>query len=131
MNLTVYIVARLAIVNAIAVAHSKPALGAIPPDRMLHEPRKHHWESRIEGAGIDPTATASNISAQPPAPVAGRAIGMGRAEPVQYAGAVQKVVNEGIDGDHAGPDLMPEPQLFWRSSRTEDRAMVSTLSETP
>ena len=42
---------------------------------------------------------------------------MGRAEPVQDAGAVQKVVNEGVDGDHAGADLMPEPQLFGRSEQ--------------
>ena len=47
-------------------------------------------------------------------PVAGRAIGMGGAEPAQDAGAVQKVVHEGIDGDHAGPDFGPQPQLAWR-----------------
>ena len=54
MNLTVYIVARLAIVDAIAVADSEAALGAIPPDRVLNEPGKHRRERGIEGAGIDP-----------------------------------------------------------------------------
>ena len=37
---------------------------------------------------------------------------MFRIEPVQDAGAVQKVVNERVDGDHARPDLVPQPQLF-------------------
>jgi hypothetical protein len=50
-------------------------------------------------------------------PVAGRAIGMVGVEPMQDAGAVQKVVNEGIDGDQAGPDLAPEPQLSWSSKQ--------------
>ena len=54
INLTVYIVARLAVVDAVAVADSEPALGAVPPDRVLHEPRKHRRERGIEGAGIDP-----------------------------------------------------------------------------
>ena len=37
----------------------------------------------------------------------------GRAEPVQDAGAVQKVVNEGVDGDQGSADLRPERQLLW------------------
>ena len=71
MNLTVYIVARLAIVNAIAVADSEAALGAIPPDRMLHEPRKHHWESRIEGPRVDPLGYGLNNVSTAAAPVTG------------------------------------------------------------
>ena len=71
MNLTVYIVARLAIVNAIAVAHSKPALGAVPPDRVLHEPRKHRRERGIEGARIDPFGHGLDDLRAAAAPVAG------------------------------------------------------------
>ena len=63
------------------------------------------------------SATASNDLGAAAWPVAGRAIGVVGVEPVQDAGAVQKVVNEGVDGDHAGADLMPEPQLFWRSEQ--------------
>jgi hypothetical protein len=33
------------------------------------------------------------------------------AEPVQDAGAMQKVVNEGVDGNHAGADLAPTVRL--------------------
>ena len=40
VNLTVDIVARLAVIDAIAVADIEAALGAVPPDRVLDEPRK-------------------------------------------------------------------------------------------
>ena len=83
VNLTVYIIARLAIVNAIAVAHSKAALRAVPPDRVLHEPRKHHRECRIEGARIDPFGHRLKDVSTAAAPVAGRPVGMGRAKPVR------------------------------------------------
>ena len=105
MNLTVDIVARLAIIDAIAVADIEAVLGAVPPDRVLHEPGKHRRERGIEGAGIDPFGHGFNDLGAAAGPVAGRAIGMVGAEPVQDAGAVQKVVHEGVDGDHAGADL--------------------------
>src|SRR3954467_11715171 len=99
VHLTVYIVTRLSIVNAITVTDSEAALRAVPPDRVLHEPRKHHWESRVEGARIDPIGHGCNDVRTAALPVAGRPVGVGRAEPVQNAGAVQKVVNERVDGD--------------------------------
>src|SRR6266404_1970094 len=117
VNLTVDIVARLSVIDAIAVADIEAAPGAVPPDRVLNEPRKHRWEHRIEGAGIDPPGHGFNDVSAAAAPVAGRAIGMVGAEPVQDAGAVQKIVNEGVDGDHADADLMPQPQLSWRSDQ--------------
>ena len=117
MNLTVDIIARLAIVNAIAVADSKPTLGAVPPDRLLNEPGKHRRERRIEGPRVDPIGHGFNDFSAAASSVAGRAIGMVGAEPVQDAGAVQKVVNEGVDRDHAGANLAPQPQLFRRSEQ--------------
>jgi len=54
MNLTVDILARLAVIDAIAIANIETAPGAIPPDRVLHEPRKHRRERGIEGAGVNP-----------------------------------------------------------------------------
>src|SRR6476660_9247918 len=111
MNLTVDIVTRLAVMDAVPVADVEPGLGAVAPDRILHEPRKHRRERRVESPGVDPLGHSFNDLSAAAWPVAGRAIGMGGAEPVQDAGAVQKVVNEGIDGDHAGPDFGPQPQL--------------------
>ena len=117
VNLTVYIRARLSIIDAIAVADVEAAPGAIPPDRVLDEPGKHRGERRIEGAGVNPFGHGFNNVSAAASPVAGRAIGMVGAELAQDAGAVQKVVNEGIDGDHAGPDLAPQPQPAWRSEQ--------------
>ena len=107
MNLTVDILARLAVIDAIAIADIEPALGAIPPDRVLDEPRKDRWKGGVERAGIDPFGHGFNDLGAAARPVAGRAIGVVGAKPVQDARAVQKVVNEGVDGDHAGPDLAP------------------------
>ena len=45
-NLAVDVVARLAIINAIAVAHVEAGLGAVPPDRVLDEPRETAAETR-------------------------------------------------------------------------------------
>ncbi len=88
-----------------------------PPERVLDDPGEDGGEGRIEGAGIDPFGHGLNDVSAAALPVAGRAIGVVGAEPGQDAGAVQKIVNEGIDGDHAGADLVPEPQLFWRSEQ--------------
>jgi hypothetical protein len=117
INLTVDIVARFSVIDPIAIADIEAAPGAIPPDRVLHEPRKNCWEPGIERAGIDPLGHGCNDLSAAAAPVAGRAIGMVRAEPVHDAGAMQKVVNERVDGDHAGPDLAPEPHPFGSSEQ--------------
>jgi hypothetical protein len=47
------VVATGVVVDAIAVANGEAVLGAIPPDRALHEPRKRCREGRIELASID------------------------------------------------------------------------------
>ena len=53
-------------------------------------------------------------------------------EPCQDAGADQKVVHQGVDGDHAGADLVPEAAgACGAASRMQDKVMVRTLSETP
>ncbi len=43
-QLAMAVVATRVIVNAIAVANVEAVLGAIPPDRTLHEPRKRRGE---------------------------------------------------------------------------------------
>src|SRR5438034_5126167 len=129
MNLTVNVYTSISIIDAVAVADIEAALGAIPPDRVLNEPRKDRRERGVEGPGIDLFGHGFNDVGAAAAPVAGRAIGVIGVEPVQDAGAVQKIVNEGVDGDHAGADL--SRILLGAPSRMEDSAMVSTLSETP
>jgi hypothetical protein len=50
---TVYICTTAAIVDSIAVADVKTQLGAVPPDRVLHEPGEGGGKLRVEGACIN------------------------------------------------------------------------------
>ena len=47
------VVATGVVVDAIAIADVEAVLGAVAPDRTLHEPRKRRGEGRIELAGVD------------------------------------------------------------------------------
>ena len=47
------VLARLAVVDAIAVANVKAGLGAVPPDCMLDEPRENLREAAVEAPGIE------------------------------------------------------------------------------
>ena len=53
VQLTVYVVARLAVVDAIAVTHATAILRAIPPNRMLNEAGKGRREARVELTSVD------------------------------------------------------------------------------
>ena len=53
-NLAIDVVARLPIIDPIAVADVEARLGAVPPDRVLDEPRKRLRKPGIELPGIDP-----------------------------------------------------------------------------
>ena len=52
-QLTVVILARLAVVDAVAVANVEAVSGTKAPNGMLHEPRKCLRKSPIKGAGVD------------------------------------------------------------------------------
>jgi hypothetical protein len=52
-QLAMPVVAPALVVNPIAVADAKAILGAVPPDRTLHEPRKRLGEGPIELPRID------------------------------------------------------------------------------
>ena len=85
--------ARGVVVDLIAVADGEAGLGAIPPDRALHEPRKRCGERRIELAGVDlGRDQMKNLSApsRPVAPVPVRMVG---AETVQDPGSVQEIMD--------------------------------------
>jgi hypothetical protein len=64
-NLAIDVVARLAIINPIAVANVEAGLGAVPPDCMLDEPRKRLREIWIELPGIDPVPPRSDRMSGP------------------------------------------------------------------
>ena len=111
-NLAVDVRTRLAIINSIAVADVEARLGAVPPDRMLDEPRKRLRKIGIELPGIDPLGHGIDNVGAAASLVAGCTVRMVGAESCQDAGADQKVVHQGVDGNHAGADLVPEGQAF-------------------
>jgi len=65
-DLTIDIVARLAVIDPVAVANVEARLGAVPPDAVLDEPREDRRERRVESAGVDPKRHRRIMSAQPP-----------------------------------------------------------------
>ena len=106
-NLAIDILARLPIIDPIAVADVEAELGAVPPDGMLHEPWENGQEGRIEGPGVDLLRHQGNNVGAAAWPVARNAIEMVGAEPGQDPGAVQEIVHQGVNGDHGGADFAP------------------------
>jgi hypothetical protein len=99
--------AALPIIDAPAVALVEAALGAETPDRVLHEAREIDRKSAIEAPRVDLGGDAFDDCGAPIRVVAPRAIGMIGIEASQDAGAVQKIVNQPVDGDQHGPGLDP------------------------
>ena len=99
--------ARLAVVNSVAVAQIETFRGAKSPDGVLDKTWEYLWKALIEGPGIDPVCGTSDDLSTATVGVAGRAIPMGNPAAVQNACAVQKIVHQGIDGDHGRADLAP------------------------
>ena len=98
VDLTVDVAARLAIVDAIAVADVESFLGAVPPDCLLDKAGKHRGVRGIEGARIDAVRNGGNDVGTAARSIARRPIGVAGPEPAQNAGAVQKVVHQSVDG---------------------------------
>jgi hypothetical protein len=48
-----FIATAFPVVNLIAVADVQPLLGAVPPDRVLNEPRKRPGKLAVELPGVD------------------------------------------------------------------------------
>src|ERR1035437_10889526 len=89
VQLAIPILAGVAVVNTVVVANVQIALGAVPPDRVLHEPGKGLRECSVERPGIDPGRDSPDDVGTAVWPVAGGAVGMVGHEPGQEAGAVQ------------------------------------------
>jgi len=95
------------IIDSIAVANIEALLIAKPPDRVLHEPRKHLRERTVELPGIDLAGNRPNDIGAAVWPVTASAIRMGGVEPVQDPGSVQKIVHQRIDRDRRHADFEP------------------------
>ena len=98
--------------DPIAVADAKAILGAIAPDRTLHEPRKRLGEGPIELPSVDlGREKTENVSA-PAGPIAPVAVRMGCAQPPQDPGSVQEIMDQGVDSHERRADFKPERPLI-------------------
>ena len=73
-NLTIDIVARLPVIDPVAVANVEARLGAVPPNGVLHEPRKNRREGRVEFAGVDLKRHLANDVGAATGPITGGAV---------------------------------------------------------
>jgi len=59
--LAIQIGASPCVIDPVAVADIEAALAAVPPDRVLHEPRKSLRKRWIELSGVDPPGDGLNL----------------------------------------------------------------------
>jgi hypothetical protein len=104
---TVLVLAPVPVIEAVAVANVEALLAAIPPNGELYEPGKYLREGAVELPSIDPLGDQANDVGATARPVTIQAVRMGGFEPVQDTGSVQKVVYQGVNGDHARADFEP------------------------
>ena len=104
---TVLVLAPMPVIEPVAVANVEALLAAIPPDRELHEPGKYLRKGPVELPSIDPLGDQANDIGATAWPVTIGAVGMRGFEPIQDTGSVQKVVYQGVNGDHARADFEP------------------------
>ena len=74
---------------------------------MLNKPGKRPGKAAVELPGVDPLGNRFDDFGTATRPVAPDAVGVVCPEPAQNPGAVQKVVHQRIDRDHAAADCEP------------------------
>lgn len=104
---TIVILARLAIVNAIAITDAKAVACAVAPNRVLNESRETLGKADAKASHVNMLADLANDLAASRWLVACRAIEVLCTKVCQYAGSMQEVMNERIDSDHPGAGRHP------------------------
>jgi hypothetical protein len=130
-QLAMPIVATGVVVDAIAVANGEAVPGAIPPDRVLHEPRKRRREGRIELASVDVRRQQPENAGAPSRLVTPVAVGMVGAETPQDPSSVQEIMDQGVDRHESRADFDPQRPSLAGPSSSDDKAIAKTLSATP
>src|ERR1051326_8478998 len=97
----------IAIIDVSSVANAGFALCAEPPERVLDEPREIRRESAIELPRIDrPRELVQNAFA-PIRAITSRTECVPESVPEMDPGAMQKVMDKRVDGDHRPAGLSP------------------------
>ena len=106
-QLAIAILARLAVIDAVAVADIEAVGGTKTPNGVLYKARKRPRKSPIKGACVDLGCDRPNDLGTATKAIAAHAIAMGSTAIFEDAGAMQKVMDQGIDGDHGFAGLEP------------------------
>jgi hypothetical protein len=107
-ELAMRVVATGVVVDAVTVANVETVLGAIPPDRALHEPWKRRREGGIELASVNVRREQlenTGASSRLIAPVPVRMVG---AQPLQDPSSVQEIMDEGVDSHERRAHFEPQ-----------------------
>jgi hypothetical protein len=107
-QLAMAVVATAIIVDPIAIAHVEAVLGAVTPNRALHEPRKGWGEGRIELPRINIRGKQANNSGASSWLIAAVAVQMVGAEAAQDAGPVQEIMDQRVDSNERRADFNPQ-----------------------
>jgi hypothetical protein len=102
-----------AIVDAVAVADVAAFLRAISPNGVLNEPWKIAWVASAEFSGVDPVRNELNNVRALTWPVTRDPVGVLSRKTAQDPSPVQKIVNQGVNGDQAGARFMPMRPVLW------------------
>jgi hypothetical protein len=107
-QLAIPVRARGVVVDLIAIANGEAGVGAVPPDRALHEPRKRCRERWIELASVDVRCQQMKDFSASSRPVASIPVRVVTAQPVEDPSSVQEIVDEGVDSDKGRSDFDPQ-----------------------
>ena len=126
-----HVVATGVVVDAIAIADVEAVLGAIPPDRALHEPRKRRWEGRVELPSIDVGREDTDDAGAPSRLVAPVAVRMVGAQAPQIPVRCRKLWTRVSTATKVAPTSSHSGRRFPALSSRYDMAIAKTLSATP
>jgi len=87
------------VINSVAIANAEALLAAIAPDCELHEPRKYLWKGPVELPSVDPLGNQANDIGTAARQVTAGTVGVAGFEPPQDSSSMQKIMDQGIDGD--------------------------------
>ncbi len=111
------VLARLAIVNSVAITLVHPGERTVLPHCQLDEPGRDAWVRDAEGAGIDLLGNNRKNFGTPSDRIAPRSIGVIGRKSTENAGAMQEIVHQSIHDDKAGTDI--DPALATRSDQQQ------------
>lgn len=105
------LLATTSIIDAIAVANVEAVSRAKPPNRVLNKSRKRRRISGIEGASVDLRGDRPDNVGTTAAGIAAGAVAVHHVAIIKNTGAMQKIMDQRVDGNHFGARFEPVPTV--------------------